>query len=267
MKKPYSFRLSFYRVSAFLAAAFFATFSATGQVGVGTTTPDPSAQLDVRSTNKGVLIPRMSDTQRAAITSPAAGLLVYQTNGASGFYYYTGSEWTPLKSETSGSSIIPFSSSTPIQMTTLVGGLAGTAYALGFGGSATGVTLSGTNIDASIQPIVAFPMPRNGTITSISAFFSLTVAVALLGSATVQVQLYQAAEMDNLFTPVPGATVSLFPYSGFVSIGMITTGQVNGLAIPVTAGTRLMLVFSVSSPGSPFVIPLIGSASAGIAIN
>ncbi|MBL7731750.1 MAG: hypothetical protein JNM88_11280 [Chitinophagaceae bacterium] len=58
----------------------------TQNVGVGTTTPNASAQLDVTSTTKGMLIPRMTQAQRTAITNPAQGLLVYQTDGTSGFY-------------------------------------------------------------------------------------------------------------------------------------------------------------------------------------
>ena len=72
-----------------------ATFTASAQVGIGvpSTNIDPSAQLEVASTNKGFLAPRMTETQKNDILSPAAGLLVYQTDGVSGFYYYDGSAW------------------------------------------------------------------------------------------------------------------------------------------------------------------------------
>jgi hypothetical protein len=58
-------------------------------------TPDPSALLDVSDTAKGVLIPRMTETQRLAIVSPATGLLVFQTNLDSGFYFNQGSAIVP----------------------------------------------------------------------------------------------------------------------------------------------------------------------------
>ncbi len=73
------------------------TFPSTGSAGIGTTSPNASSLLDMESTAKGILIPRMTSTQRTAIVSPAQGLLVFQTNGAAGFYYYVGTGWTALK--------------------------------------------------------------------------------------------------------------------------------------------------------------------------
>ena len=65
-----------------------AFLSGKAQTGIGTTTPNASAKLDITSTDKGLLIPRMTKAQREAITLPAAanGLMVYQTDDLSGFY-------------------------------------------------------------------------------------------------------------------------------------------------------------------------------------
>ncbi|MFV8328484.1 beta strand repeat-containing protein [Flavobacterium sp. ZS1P14] len=71
-------------------------FSAKAQVGIGTNEPDDSAQLEVLSTSKGVLIPRMSLLQRNVINNPANGLLIYQTNNSPGFYYNTNGQWQRL---------------------------------------------------------------------------------------------------------------------------------------------------------------------------
>ncbi len=55
-----------------------------------------SSMLDVTSTTKGILIPRMTNAQRNAISSPATGLMIFQTDGTPGFYYYDGSAWTAV---------------------------------------------------------------------------------------------------------------------------------------------------------------------------
>ena len=55
------------------------TMDANGSVAIGTTTPAASALLDVTSTTKGLLFPRMTTTQKNAITGPSAGLVVYDT--------------------------------------------------------------------------------------------------------------------------------------------------------------------------------------------
>lgn len=75
---------------------FFGVNSIYAQVGIGTTTPNLSSSLDITSTTSGLLIPRMTEAQRLAIVTPANGLLVYQTNLSSGFWYYNGSAWTSL---------------------------------------------------------------------------------------------------------------------------------------------------------------------------
>ncbi|WP_033960691.1 hypothetical protein [Psychroserpens jangbogonensis] len=70
-----------------------------GDIGIGTTSPDPSAQLDVNSTTKGFLPPRMSEVERNSIAAPvAAGLIVWCTNcGDNGeVQVYNGTEWTNI---------------------------------------------------------------------------------------------------------------------------------------------------------------------------
>ena len=64
----------------------------SGGVGVNTLTPDASAELDVSSTSKGLLPPRMTTSQRNAISSPATGLVVYDTT-VDALYVYNGSSW------------------------------------------------------------------------------------------------------------------------------------------------------------------------------
>jgi len=82
-----------YKTILFTLSIALTTNHFKAQVGMGTSNPDPSSILDVVSTNKGVLIPRMSTTERNAIVSPAEGLLVYD-NVLKGFYGFNGTAWT-----------------------------------------------------------------------------------------------------------------------------------------------------------------------------
>jgi len=84
----------------FLAVALIASYTLTAQVAVTTdgSSADGSAMLDVKSTDKGFLPPRMSGTQRGAISAPATGLVVYCTDcGANGeLQVYNGTTWTNM---------------------------------------------------------------------------------------------------------------------------------------------------------------------------
>ena len=86
-------------IYAFVFAFVFASplFAQNNNVGVGTTSPDPTALLDINSNSKGVLVPRLTTAQRTGIASPAQGLLVYDTDLGC-FYYYnsTTSAWVSL---------------------------------------------------------------------------------------------------------------------------------------------------------------------------
>lgn len=86
-------------------------FSQNVSVNSNGTPPDPSAQLDVSATDKGMLIPRMNATNRTAIVSPAEGLMVYQKDAPSGFYYFNGLSWNALSSLIPGSSNFSFKGS------------------------------------------------------------------------------------------------------------------------------------------------------------
>jgi len=80
----------------FLVAVLL-TATTSAQVGVGTTTPDASSALDITSTTKGLLMPRMTNAQRQAISNPAAGLQVFVTDFEGGrFMFYDGTEWGTL---------------------------------------------------------------------------------------------------------------------------------------------------------------------------
>jgi hypothetical protein len=99
-----------YLVLAVVLLTFISQANTQG-IGIGTTTPDPAAMLDITSTNKGMLIPRVALTGTTDVTTiptPPASLMVYNTATAGsgstavapGFYYYDGTNWVTFLSYT-----------------------------------------------------------------------------------------------------------------------------------------------------------------------
>lgn len=93
-----------------IAIAILASYTLTAQVAVTTdgSSAAGSAMLDVKSTDKGMLIPRVAltgTTDVTTISSPAVSLLVYNTATAGdvtpGFYYWNGTAWTPMAGSSS----------------------------------------------------------------------------------------------------------------------------------------------------------------------
>ena len=80
----------------FLFFSFIFVNNSNAQVGIGTTTPNNTAALDISDSTRGLLIPRMTMIERHAIVNPAQGLLVYQTDNTQGIWSYNGSAWVNL---------------------------------------------------------------------------------------------------------------------------------------------------------------------------
>lgn len=100
-------------ITLLIAILIFAGYSLNAQVAVTTdgSSADGSAMLDVKSSDKGMLIPRVALTGTSDITtisSPVESLMVYNTATAGdvtpGFYYWNGTAWTPMAGSSSGSS-------------------------------------------------------------------------------------------------------------------------------------------------------------------
>ncbi|WP_340033576.1 exosporium glycoprotein BclB-related protein [Paenibacillus sp. FSL H3-0302] len=203
-------------------------------------------------------------TGSAGVTG-ATGAGVTGATGTAGVTGATGA--------TGSGAIIPYSSGLPVAMTTVLGGLLNTSSAVGFGSSATNISITGGTIDltgaAGTLLNFAFSVPRTGTITSMAAYFSATASVSLVGSTvTITAQLYRSTTPNNTFTAVPGALVTLSPpLTGLIALGTISSGNTTGLSIPVTVGERLLLVFtSTVTAGIDVATTVAGYASAGVTI-
>ncbi|MFN3782018.1 MAG: hypothetical protein ACK4SO_07570, partial [Candidatus Kapaibacteriota bacterium] len=110
-------------------------YSQGQNVGIGTTTPDNSAILELYSTSQGFLVPRLTTTQRNSITAPATGLLIYNTDNQR-FEYYDGTQWLGVVSSIT---TVPFnliSTGTNTSATMAVG-------------SGANIVLGGGNIEAN----------------------------------------------------------------------------------------------------------------------
>jgi hypothetical protein len=97
-------RKKIYIICIFILAT---TNSFAQRVGIGTINPANSAQLEIASTSKGLLIPRVSlssETDVATVPSPAISLIVYNTNtylpDSAGYYYWGGTKWLKLLTNT-----------------------------------------------------------------------------------------------------------------------------------------------------------------------
>jgi hypothetical protein len=177
-------------------------FSFAQGVAVNTdgSTADPSAVLDVKSTAKGVLVPRMALSDRNLITSPAAGLLIYQTDNTPGFYYNAGTpvtpNWTLLGATGAGftngtaagqiylTGNTPFSPQSPQTVTgdVSISPTAVTSYnnvvpiSKGGTGTASPSLAAGTNVTIT----GSFP---NQTINSDSSIVSITIPILPVGAS------------------------------------------------------------------------------------
>ncbi|WP_420973765.1 exosporium glycoprotein BclB-related protein [Bacillus thuringiensis] len=213
-------------------------------------------------------------TGLTGVTGPTGGTGLTGVTGPTGGTGLTGVTGpTGATGPIGNGAIIPFASGLPISLTTIAGGLAGIPGFIGFGSSTTGITVLGPTIDliggSEISLDYAFSMPDDGVITSISAYFSTTVALSLIGTTiTITAQLYSSTIPDNTFTAIPGAVVTLAPpLTGIVALGTISRGKTTGLSIPVTAETRMLLVFSATAAGLSLVSTVTGYASGGIRIS
>ena len=143
------------------------------QTGIGTTTPNTSAKLEIASTDKGLLIPRMTKAQREAITLPTAanGLMVYQTDDLTGFYVNTSTTttatWTRVNSNWSRSgNDISYTTGNVSTTGNLTGGNVSASTISGFGANVLNISEN--------YPLTA---ADNGRIIQCTSASAITVTI------------------------------------------------------------------------------------------
>ncbi|MFJ7951067.1 exosporium glycoprotein BclB-related protein [Lysinibacillus sp. NPDC096418] len=177
---------------------------------------------------------------------------------------------TPPTHKAKGS-IIPFSSGiVPAILTAALGATLATTSLVGFGTSFPGVSLLGNTIDlAGLLQTEVFAVPRAGNITSIAASFTVVAGLNLAAGSTVRAQIYRAPATGTVFTAT-NAMVDLVPTIAVpLSVNQVMSGLANVVPpVPVSAGDRLVMVFSVITPGGlTSIVSITGHASAGITID
>lgn len=160
----------------FLFLFVLLTVKGLAQTGIGTTTPHNSAKLDVSSTNKGFLPPRVTLTGASDVTtipSPAEGLLVYCTgmsNLTAGYYFWNGSAWVGLSGGsfsagfvergtdvTLGNLRVRVNATSSVQLQ--LSSVSGTYSVYGTGHTVFGTNLSGANYSPA-SPLSITTTPR-----------------------------------------------------------------------------------------------------------
>jgi len=224
-----------------------------GAVGVGTASPSASALLDLTSTSQGLLAPRMTTTQRDAIVSPAAGLLIYNAT-TSTYNFYTGTAWTSVGSGTG--SVTSVALSAPAEFTvsgspvTTSGTLTLTKATQSANTIFAGPT-SGAVAQPSFRLLIAADLPSHTHAGSDIA--SGTVAVANGGTgaattATARTNLGAAASgansditaLNGLTTPLSvaqGGTNATTAAAARTNLGLGSIATQNANSVSITGGT------------------------------
>lgn len=295
------------KIITLLCALTIATVT-LAQVGIGTTNPLTTLDVNGAITTRETIIAvaanaasvpantsmvRLTGVATASITltvpaAPIAGqrLMIYN-NTTGGFgallngvsipenqsaeFVYSNSAWQSLSPM--GGTIIPYASAVPVTLTTVAGGVVGTVAMVGFGNSVSAIGLTSGAIElvggTGVNINYGFSLPRNGLIKSISALYSNTAALSLIGShITVRAQLYKAVAPSNTFTPIPNAYIDLGPtLNGTVALGYTAYGINSSLAIPVDASSRVIMVFSATATGVSLLNTIGGYVSAGVSVD
>jgi hypothetical protein len=256
---------------------------AFAQIGIGTKTPAPSAALEVTSStnNKGILIPRVTATQKNAIASPAEGLLVYQTTAPIGFYYYTGGAWklmaiqTDLASKvdkvngkdlssndyttTEKTKLLAITGTNTGDQTTITGN-AGTATKLASPRTINGVAFDGTaniTVTADAGTLTGTTLKSTVTgsgLTSVGTLANLTVTNPIVGSITGNAATATTASAVTTNANLTGDVTSV-GNATTIANNAVTTAKIADVAITNAkiadvAATKITGTLAVANGGT-----------------
>ncbi len=204
------------------------TNQVSAQAGLGTTTPHPSAMLEISATGKGLLIPRMTMANRPA--APATGLLIYQADNTPGFYVYNGTAWTP---------VTPAASAAAHDSTTIIT-------------RAVATYVAGT---PALGPYYFSPMPYTSSQASVNEeqtpAYSSEGTSAATGYVVPTACTFSSLRLVARVAPGGGATGS----PNTTTITLYKNGVTTGLSVQVTSGVAVGASAVNTSTGSVSVVP------------
>jgi hypothetical protein len=232
---------------------FLISIQLYAQTGIGTTTPEASAKLDVTASNKGFLPPRITLTSLTDITTipnPATGLLVYNTGNnvglVAGYYYWNGSSWATIATATgSGVSASYVRGSRTAAQTT---------------GLSTNGLVAFTQVDQSAGQDISL-----NTSTG-----QITLAAGKTYRLQAQVPSFQTSNSDarpqfGWYNETTGAYVgsSVAAYSGASTAGYGSTGGLSDAVITTSVQTvvsyRIIQTFNTNQLGGNIDFSVTGS--------
>ncbi len=203
----------------------------SAQVTVGGTTPDPSAVVDMQSTDKGFLWPRLSTSERNAISSPATGLIIFNTNTLC-IEINQGTpstpQWEKIKCRTGVISTLDCSTSTVTGLLSAGQSASGVSvsvpYTGGNGGYYTGQTVTSMGVTGLTASLSAGNLSNGaGTLT-----YSITGTPASGGTASFALNICEQTCTLNLFLCSTGccAKINATDYKNFMchNLGAANTG-------------------------------------------
>ncbi len=244
--------------------------ASTSQLSLGTTTPDASSLLELDSSSKGFLAPRMTQAQRDAIASPAAGLLIFNTD-TDQYNFFNGTAWSLVGSGTGGSSGVATGTPGSFAYYQSFGTTVSPENILFLSGSSLGIgttapsselflqaTGSPTNLftlaSASGQTLLTVTAGGNlgiGTSTPGSAL-SVVGDALLTGDETLLGQLSVGATSTLADAAIGRLTVSGSSSLASTTLTVLTAGQINvsGLSTLATTTISQLTLTSALTPAS-----------------
>ena len=192
--------------------------SLLAQVGVGTNTPDNSAMLEVKSSSKGILFPRLTSAQRLAITSPASGLQVYDINTNS-LWYFNGTYWVNSKSEANEGDIKSGIQTTDHAGWVLLDGRSLTSLSINQQAIAASLGLSGNLPNATN----AYLVQNGGIMASVTGSNTVTLAQTNLPNVNFTGTTSSAGDHSHTIDPVATTTTSNGDHSHITDPAAVNT--------------------------------------------